>query len=276
MTSRRAGVLNDGRLLSGSCFNSVPRVEPFIFVNLINAMRVAEVRVTSSYQEPRDMISFLVSTFIQSTFSSKLFSSVADDDLLDLHILTRTSATDVSFFSDDSNLADGNCLNNNTLAFTSGETRSFRCAQPIKTQSVILFKDAVEEVLLHLCEVEVYSEDDVTDIPEPTWRSEWLAVGSHNLSHGLGSVPVFGRVQLQAMSGLTEGFVYSEVLPNSEYSGVALQYSDSHVHVSHEGGDLNLYCPDLNASMISQPICVESGQLTSLQVRQRSFSKYFR
>ena len=176
--------------------------------------------------------------------------------------------------SDDSNLANGNCLNNNTLAFTSGETRSFRCAQPIKTQSVILFKDAVDEVLLHLCEVEVYSEDDVTDIPEPSWRREWLGVGSHNLSHGLGSVPVFGRVQLQAMSGLTEGFMYSEVLPNSEYSGVALHYTDSNVQVSYEGGDLNLYCPDLNASMISKPICVESGEVTLL--RQRNFLTCFR
>ena len=48
-----AGVLNDGLLLSGRCFNSVPHTKPFLFINLPEMRRVAEVRVTAAHEDPR-------------------------------------------------------------------------------------------------------------------------------------------------------------------------------------------------------------------------------
>ena len=45
-------MLNDGQLLEGNCFNSIPYVMPSLYVNLPYTMAVAELRVTNAYASP--------------------------------------------------------------------------------------------------------------------------------------------------------------------------------------------------------------------------------
>ena len=46
------GTLNDGLLAEGNCFNSIPYVMPVIYVTLPKLTPVAEIRLTSAYDEP--------------------------------------------------------------------------------------------------------------------------------------------------------------------------------------------------------------------------------
>lgn len=50
-------MLNDGKLVEGNCFNSIPYVMPSIYINLEYQMLVAEIRVTAAYAEPGTFIS---------------------------------------------------------------------------------------------------------------------------------------------------------------------------------------------------------------------------
>ena len=183
---------------------------------------------------------------------------VSDDNLLGLNILTSGSETNRATLGDVSALVEGNCFRNNTSPMTQGETRSFLCEQPIRTKSLILFKNkhtVDEEVLLHLCEVQVYEENDVTDIPEASWTSEWLPVTSQIVTHSLGRTPVYGRLLIESTSGETQGFVYTDVHANDEYAGVTLKYSDQEVVVTVEDDSYTLFCPDSDSWMFSKPIC---------------------
>ena len=183
---------------------------------------------------------------------------VSDDNMLGLHILTSGSETNRATLDDVSALVEGNCFRNNTSPMMQGETRSFLCEQPIRTKSLILFKNtdtAHEEVLLHLCEVQVYEENDVTDIPEASWNSEWLPVTSQRVTHGLGMTPVYGRLLVESTSGEMQGFVYTDVHANKECAGISLKYSDQEVIMTVEDESSTLFCPGSDSWMFTKPIC---------------------
>ena len=95
----------------------------------------------------------------------------------------------------------GNCYVN-TVAFTASETRSLMCYSAIFGQHVYLYKLQLS-TSMSLCEVEIFQWGEQTDIRAPSWQSDWLDlpwIGTESVvaSHGLGTLPIYGRLLLNS------------------------------------------------------------------------------
>lgn len=191
---------------------------------------------------------------------------ISVDDLVGMSILTSESDTiytDVFFTYPTPN----NC-HQNTVPFTASETRSLFCDEPLLAKSIVLFKNLPYESHFHVCEVEVYNQRDQTDIPEASWESEWVTLElplENDLpvtwEHGLSTMPIYGRVLVQALSGSGEGFVYPDVPQNSGYYGLTLKYNDLEAKVTFDD-EAAFYCPVNDVWTAALSPCIQSGMCT--------------
>ena len=178
---------------------------------------------------------------------------VSADDLLNLGVYVRSDAT--TYLNARDSYPDAELCAINDRPFDVGETRSLFCDEPVYGKSVVLIKNSAseeeeeEESRFHICELEVYSADDRTDIAEPSWSSDWTVIDVNaqllwTFTHGLGHIPIYGRVLIEVLSGTNAGFVYTDIGVNTEFDGLRLKYSDSEALVEFAGVDISqAYCP---------------------------------
>lgn len=130
---------------------------------------------------------------------------------------------------------DPNCYENVT-PWKYNTTRSLKCHHPIYGNYIYIYlRDQYSR--LELCEVEVYTANDQTVIPTPSFESEWFdyrqyyLLSDKTVAHGLGTLPIYGRLLLYSKSDpdryIYEFQYFQEYHKHSMGKAFLLLYSDT-------------------------------------------------
>ena len=158
--------------------------------------------------------------------------------------------------------------------FLPSETRSLKSASsPIWGHTVLLYKNSPHESLFHVCELEIYDQHDQTDIPVPTWESDWVQVNFtgadilERINHTMGTIPIYGRLLMEVLEtsngSRTKGFIYEALWTSGDMAGLGLRYSKSMVQIHANPADGTLYCTTNSNRQWTQsvPACIRAGAL---------------
>lgn len=150
------------------------------------------------------------------TFIYHAFFVVDDLEALSVHITSDSTNLHTNPNSDyalPSFDQEPNCYNR-AAPFYPGETRSLICGSAIFGNTILIYKPETS-VDLKICEIEIYSYNDKTDIPVPTWESQWNILPNIpdeklNITemHNLSQVPIYGKLIIYISDGVNKGYTY--------------------------------------------------------------------